>query len=117
MSAGNQIVNVRFEEGIIDRIREEVQLHNERSADSQWSVSDWMRKAVLEKIAHADRSRKRSGEKRYQCYQCKHQFAVTKIAYVVKPLYGKREYTCEFCSRVGIVDTTRVAGRPHGRPS
>ncbi len=102
MAKGSCIVNVRFEESLLERVKEELAGHNEKSSDAQWSLSDWVRKAVMEKIAHADRGRKKSGEKRYECKECGNRYPIGKIAYVVKPLFGKREYSCHFCSTVGL---------------
>jgi len=119
MSKGSNIVNVRIEDGLYERMAEEVHTHNERSADAQWSLSDWIRKAIMEKIAHADRGRQKTRERRYQCVQCNNRFNINKIAYVVKPLYGKREYTCEFCTRVGLcvgADGKPRSGKPNLPP-
>jgi len=102
MSAGNKILNVRIEDALYERMQEELTRRNEASAEAVWTMSDYVRKAVLEKISHADRSRKKTGERRYECKDCGQRFDLRKIAYVIKPLFGKREYTCQFCVRVGL---------------
>ncbi len=102
MSAGNKIVNVRFEDALHERMQEELTRRNEVTSEAVWSMSDYIRRAVQEKIAHADRGRKKTGERRYECRDCGHRFDINKIAYVVKPLFSKKEYVCVFCQRVTI---------------
>lgn len=102
MSKGNAIVNLRVEDSLLERLKEEVAQHNEKSSDAVWTISDYVRKAVLEKIAHSDRGRKKAGKKLYPCIECGQMFETKKMAHMVKPLFGKREYTCQFCIRVTV---------------
>ncbi len=100
MSKGSKIVNVRIEDQLHERMQEELTRRNELTSQSVWSMSDYIRQAVMEKIAHADRSRKKTGERRYECRDCGHRFDIQKIAYVVRPLFGRKEHVCVFCQRV-----------------
>jgi len=100
MSAGNKIVNVRFEDGLYARLQEEIEKRNQGSRGEVWSISDYVRVAVLEKVAHSERGRKQVKVKKFTCEQCTQQFDMTKVGFLVKPLFGKKEYTCVYCVRV-----------------
>ena len=100
MSAGNRIINVRFEDGMYERIVEEVERRNGSSKDAVWTVSDFIRNAAIEKIAHLDRGRCQNRIRKFTCEQCGQKHPMTKIGYLVKPLFGHKEYTCVYCVRV-----------------
>ena len=100
MSAGNRIVNVRFDESTYSRVQEEVERRNDVSRDAVWTVSDYVRSAVLEKIAHSDRGRCRKKDKRFKCRDCQQTHSEKHLAYYVKPLLGPQEKICVYCMQV-----------------
>jgi len=100
MSAGNKIVNVRFDDGLYHRIEEEVARRNSGTRGVVWTLSDYVRNAVMEKIAHSDRARVQKRIRKFVCEQCDQKFDHKHIGYIVKPLFGKTEYTCVYCIRV-----------------
>jgi len=59
MSKGNRIVNVRFESGILDSIATEIARRNLNTSSPPWSMSDFIRVAVAEKLKKGVRSRRK----------------------------------------------------------
>ncbi len=100
MSVGSKIVNVRFEDAFMDRIHEEIERRNEASREAPWSLSDYIRNAVREKIAHADRSRGQKRVRKFVCAYCGERMPFTKVGYTLKPLFGPKETTCVYCMSV-----------------
>jgi len=100
MSAGNKIVNVRFDDSAYARMTEEVERRNGASRDAVWTVSDYVRNAVLEKIAHSDRGRGRKKDKRFKCRDCQQTHSEKHLGYYIKPIFGRTEKICVFCMQV-----------------
>jgi len=64
MSKGRPIVPVRFGEGTLSSMKRIVEQRNARTRNEPWTMSDFIRVAVEEKIAHMERSRRgRNGRK------------------------------------------------------
>jgi len=61
-SPGNQIVPVRFDATTLSSMRDAVEQRNFFTKKEPWNMSDFIRVAVREKLAHMERSRK--GRKR-----------------------------------------------------
>lgn len=57
MSKGNRIVNVRFDAGILESIATEIARRNLNTSSAPWSMSDFIRVAVAEKLKKGARSR------------------------------------------------------------
>ena len=60
MSKGNRIICVRFGEAELAEMGEVLAGRNERSNGPLWCMSDFVRAAVVEKLAKMRRSRTRS---------------------------------------------------------
>ena len=60
MSKGSQIVPVRLKKAMFDEVYDEILLHNERSRHAMWSMSDFIRQAIADKLAHIKRGRKKA---------------------------------------------------------
>ena len=61
-SKGSQIVPVRFEAEQLSLMKRTIAQRNEVTQLEPWTMSDFIRTAVAEKLAHMERSRK--GRKR-----------------------------------------------------
>jgi len=100
MSAGNAIVNIRVDEAMLDRMNEELERRNANTKEGEWTLSDYVRAAIREKIAHSDRSRCSKQDKKFRCNECDYKFSMNKLGYFVKPLFSPKVYTCVYCVRV-----------------
>jgi len=58
-SKGSQIVPVRFEAELLSLMKRTIEQRNAVSPNEPWTMSDFIRAAVQEKLAHMERSRKR----------------------------------------------------------
>jgi len=59
MSQGNRIIPVRFSRQDIDDIQELIALRNAVTREKPWTMSDFIRKCVYDKMRHAERSRRK----------------------------------------------------------
>lgn len=59
MSLGNPKVIVRFEQGLLDLIERTIEDRNGRTKREPWTLSDFIRDAVREKLDHMRRARRR----------------------------------------------------------
>lgn len=59
MSKGNPKVVVRFRQEVLDRIEAAIQSANYNRKDEPYDVSAWIRKAVDDKLAHLERSKRK----------------------------------------------------------
>jgi len=58
MSKGNKVQPIRFDEVLLDRIKEALASKNERVFEEPWSLSKWVRDACWEKLAHLGAAKK-----------------------------------------------------------
>lgn len=58
MSKGNRIVPVRISAEMMSAIEASIESLNVRAGPNHWNVSDWIRQAILDKLAHMQRSRR-----------------------------------------------------------
>lgn len=58
MSRGNRIVKVRVEPELLQRIEWQIQHRNDHTDRMPWVMSDWIRVAMIEKLAKMVRSRR-----------------------------------------------------------
>ncbi len=100
MSKGNRVVQVRLIGEMVDAIFAELEKRNNHTAKEIWNPSDWIRAAIQEKLKHSSRCRGRKQIRKYQCVHCGLKFTSKEIAFVTKPLFGKKEYECVSCVRV-----------------
>jgi len=63
MSRGSKMVNVRFPDPELDAMMQEVARYNQNPQNAESTLSDWIRRACREKIAHQTRSRRKAGKK------------------------------------------------------
>lgn len=54
---GNRILNVRFDEEMIASLMTDLKRRNDNSAGALWTLSDFVRQAVREKLRKGARSR------------------------------------------------------------
>jgi len=64
MSKGNPIVPVRFDSAMLFQMRDAIAQRNERTSNEPWTMSDFIKAAVWEKLCHMERSRKGKRRKR-----------------------------------------------------
>lgn len=57
MSKGSRMVGVRLEPWLEARIMETIERNNNFTRGEPWTISTWIRDAMLAKIAHQDRAR------------------------------------------------------------
>lgn len=58
MSKGSKIIPVRMEASLIESISRQLNSRNEKSANSPWTMSDFIRASVIEKLQHYRRSQR-----------------------------------------------------------
>lgn len=58
MSRGSPIVPVRISPELLSQLKSLLEERNQRSSGAEWSMSDYIRSALAEKVAHTMRSRK-----------------------------------------------------------
>lgn len=58
MSKGSKNVIVRFPDDLLRLVGEAVSRRNDNSRGAEWTLSDWVRAACLDKLKHAARSRR-----------------------------------------------------------
>jgi hypothetical protein len=63
MSKGTPVQTVRISPGTLVLVQDAVARRNANTADEPWTVSDFIRQAVFDKLAHMERSRKRRKKK------------------------------------------------------
>jgi Arc/MetJ-type ribon-helix-helix transcriptional regulator len=59
MSKGNPRVTIRLTQALIDEINACINSRNYHSAEEPWTFSDFVDKAIAEKLAHLKRSRRK----------------------------------------------------------
>lgn len=59
MSKGNPIIPVRVEPLMLALVEEAITAANERRREAEYTVSEWIRQAIREKLAHLRRSKNR----------------------------------------------------------
>lgn len=64
MSAGNQVVTFRLPPELIEEMRLAIASRNERTADAPWTWSDYIRSCVTSDLAHRQRGRQGSQERK-----------------------------------------------------
>lgn len=97
MSRGNLPVVVRLEDRLRVRLQEEVARVNRRRPKLEYSLSQFIREAIVEKLGHKERSAKSRDKKKYLCRFCKEKKAIEGISSQMKLLTGEIEYTCAGC--------------------
>jgi predicted SprT family Zn-dependent metalloprotease len=97
MSKGNQAIVVRLEEKLRIRVAGEVNDVNRRRPTLEYSLSHFVREAIIEKLAHRERSRKTRKGKQYTCRSCKGVYDIVAVGSVMTLLTGEKEYTCLHC--------------------
>lgn len=97
MSRGNLPIVVRLEDRLRERLLEEVASVNRRRPKLEYSISSFVREAIVEKLGHKERSKKSRDKKKYLCRCCKQKKAIEEIASSMKLLTGETEYTCSTC--------------------
>jgi hypothetical protein len=102
MSRGNYAVQCRVSFQVLEAVLADIQSRNLHSRDSVWQMSEWLRAAIDEKLAKGKRSREHRRVKKYRCVTCKELVTLSEISYVIKPLFGPKEYTCTNCVRVEL---------------
>lgn len=55
MSAGNHITNVRLDEEMLTAIEAAIASRNKRSKQAPWTLSDFIRQAIQDKLDHTAR--------------------------------------------------------------
>jgi hypothetical protein len=58
MSNGTRVYTVRLQDDLMERVQETMQRRDLYSADSPWTLSDFLRVCVEEKLAKMERSRR-----------------------------------------------------------
>lgn len=58
MAKGNQVIPVRINPEILALINEAIASRNERTSDIPFTLSQWIRAAIMEKLAHLQRSKR-----------------------------------------------------------
>lgn len=102
MSEGNKIVQLRVSENLLDLMQVEVRRHNAVTRLEQTTLSGWIRDAIHQKIDHLRRGRKGEKVRKYKCVHCGMRRRIDEIDNVMKPMWGKKEYTCVYCVRVTL---------------
>jgi hypothetical protein len=70
MSRGSQILRLRVPPVLFERLKQTIESNNQRKVGSPWTLSDWIRDAIWEKLAHQSRGKmKKHG--RGPCPECK----------------------------------------------
>lgn len=71
MSRGSRIVKVRVPENLLAWIEETIAGRNQRTRKEPWTMSDFLREAVAEKLKHMSRSRRRVRKPQsFRCTSC-----------------------------------------------
>lgn len=104
MSKGSRIVTLRLPDDMMSSVYEALKRRNERTRDSQWSLSDWIRAAAEDKLKHVARGRRGSRKRKYLCNKCGERHGVEHVSHTIKPIFGPREYQCVFCQSVTLGD-------------
>lgn len=64
MSSGSKIVPVRINATLLNAIEDAIAGANVQTFDQPYTVSEWIRKAVAEKLDHLARGRRKAPKKR-----------------------------------------------------
>ena len=59
MSKGSRIVPIRIPAELESRILIAIDVRNKHSSEEPFSMSEWIRKAIMEKLDHLERSKKK----------------------------------------------------------
>jgi len=98
MSRGTPMFAFRFVPELRAKVTSICLARNMKRKKSKYSVSDFVRDAVAEKIAHLERSKQRlKVGARLKCCKCGDGVDHTNIAYQMQLLTGEIEYTCVPC--------------------
>lgn len=62
MSIGNPKIIVRLEQDLIDLIEQTMERRNKYTSRGPWTLSDFVRQAIREKIDHMRRARRRASK-------------------------------------------------------
>ncbi len=102
MSRGNLPVVVRLEEGLRERVLVEVAKTNRRRPKLEYSLSQFIREAIVEKLGHKERSAKSRNRGKYVCNCCKQEITLSEVSYCISLLTGGTEYFCKTCDLQAI---------------
>lgn len=97
MSKGNKLVAVRCEPILLDKIDADIRVMNRSRPKTEMNRSAWIRRAILEKLAHRERSKRHRGKKLKMCCQCHTKYSIEDIAWERQLLTGEKEYCCNVC--------------------
>jgi len=61
MAKGTPVVPVRISDEVMLRVEQAIRSRNARAFDEPWTVSDFIRKAIKDKLDHMERSRRSRG--------------------------------------------------------
>lgn len=97
MSKGSPLIAMRIEPNILAKVDQDIAVMNRHRPRSETNRSNWIRRAILEKLAHRERSKRAKGTKLKMCCKCGTKWAIEDIAWERELLTGEKEYCCNTC--------------------
>lgn len=97
MSKGHPRITLRVDQEDLEEIGLFLGSHNARTREAPWSVSDFIRAAIAEKIAHLIRSRRKKIPVFADCDECGNTIKTSDEAFCPNIAESPQRWICNKC--------------------
>jgi hypothetical protein len=99
MSNGNRPVLVRLEPRLREAVEKAVEKSNRHRPRMEYTISSFVREAIVEKLAHRERSAGKRKPTEHQCEFCMGWFDIADIDSTMELLGGGNIFRCIDCDK------------------